>query len=462
MKDVLIRKFQSEYEHEGPDGCSGQVIVDEVKKFVNNAKVTEANLNRLERRIRNHEKNNSGRSTQDTNDGTVVEEEGEEEENAAESEEGNLKEDDAVSVSNYSVVSHASSHLSRASSTHSLFGRKPKVPPTDSRDMTDYDWGRLDDYASFLHQRDLLRMQMQHKEMQDTIRQELSKQIQERQEEERQHMQENAWYIRNEMIDTKNWEDQEQRRLNTTKEKNMELKRGLDEQVEYERKRKEANTDADKKDEEETLQRCRQELDTMNRRDLARRENEKMTLSNLFHEVDERNRNAAVQKKEDKKTERREIRDFQKLLDDRAERLQKEKDGYVRHFICHNPERDAAILKCQHAAYNPSKEQARFVSQFREIDDFNAARDEKKRDKLGEMMRETQTYLMKQMAEKREKKNQLDMLERLRADLITQDISFYFDEEKQKTLQRRLQNLENRVQLQNQIRKKATSMPLCH
>jgi len=463
MKDVLIRKFQNEYDSEGPDGTAGQKIAEEVKNFVNNAKVTEANLHRLEKRIRNHDKSDSGRSSGETKDGSDGHEEGkktdeDDDGEHGESDDEKSKEGNAVSVSNYSALSLASTHsqLSKSSSCISTFGRKPKVPPTDSREMTDYDWGRLDDYANFLYQRDQLRIRMEHKEQKDKMRADLSRQMQERLDEEMMQKQENNMYVENAILDTKMYQDEERMKQEIMKEKNMELKRSLDAQVELDKREKQAAFDEQREFDKQLLQKLCEELTDMNSRDEQRRTEEKNTLWTVFHQHDRKVRNAKIQEKEEKKNEYKQCRDFQKLLDDRDAAAKAERDYWAKSYENSAISQKAEIDRCAHAARSPSKEQALFSNQFKEIDDFAQKKEDKVRDKLSEMMHETQTFLIKQMEEKKEKMNQLDMLERIRGDIIFQDIENYNTEEKQKSLQRRLQNIDNRLQIQKQIQTKAS------
>merc|ERR1712182_182972 len=75
--------------------------------------------------------------------------------------------------------------------------------------------------------------------------------------------------------------------------------------------------------------------------------------------------------------------------------------------------------------------------------------------KLKEMRYETQNFLFKQMAEKDEKKGQALELKRLQAGILVADTQEYMEMEKQKSHDRRVRNIEHRIQLEEQIAERA-------
>merc|ERR1712070_848556 len=75
--------------------------------------------------------------------------------------------------------------------------------------------------------------------------------------------------------------------------------------------------------------------------------------------------------------------------------------------------------------------------------------------KLKEMRYETQNFLFKQMAEKDEKKEQALELKRLQASILEADTQEYMQMEKQKSQDRRVRNIEHRIELEEQIAERA-------
>merc|ERR1719478_1986252 len=77
--------------------------------------------------------------------------------------------------------------------------------------------------------------------------------------------------------------------------------------------------------------------------------------------------------------------------------------------------------------------------------------DRNKKEKLKSMRGETQAFLFKQMAEKDEKKQQALELKRLQATILEVDTKEYMDMESRKATNRRLKNIEHRLELEQQI-----------
>merc|ERR1712185_483178 len=74
-----------------------------------------------------------------------------------------------------------------------------------------------------------------------------------------------------------------------------------------------------------------------------------------------------------------------------------------------------------------------------------------KRAKLQSMRQDTQSFLFKQMAEKDNKKRQALELKRLQASILEADTKGYLDMESRKTLDRRVKNVEHRLDLEHQV-----------
>merc|ERR1719263_1633841 len=71
------------------------------------------------------------------------------------------------------------------------------------------------------------------------------------------------------------------------------------------------------------------------------------------------------------------------------------------------------------------------------------------------MRHDTQAFLFKQMAEKDEKKEQALELKRLQSSILEADTQEYMQMEKQKSQDRRVRNIEHRIQLEDQIAERA-------
>merc|ERR1712149_54613 len=101
-------------------------------------------------------------------------------------------------------------------------------------------------------------------------------------------------------------------------------------------------------------------------------------------------------------------------------------------------------------------EDARRAMKQKEEADARAIEMERNKEaKLKEMRHDTQKFLFKQMAEKDEKKGQALELKRLQAAILEADTQEYMQMEKQKFHDRKVRNVEHRVELEHQIGQRA-------
>merc|ERR1711985_62372 len=104
-------------------------------------------------------------------------------------------------------------------------------------------------------------------------------------------------------------------------------------------------------------------------------------------------------------------------------------------------------------------EDARRAAKQKEEADARAIEMERnKQAKLKEMRYDTQSFLFKQMAEKDEKKGQALELKRLQASILEADTQEYMQMEKQKSHDRRMRNVEHRIELEDQIADRAAEV----
>merc|ERR1711904_479010 len=101
------------------------------------------------------------------------------------------------------------------------------------------------------------------------------------------------------------------------------------------------------------------------------------------------------------------------------------------------------------------KDARRAAKQKEEADARAIEMERNKEAKLKEMRYDTQSFLFKQMAEKDEKKGQALELKRLQASILEADTQEYMQMEKQKFHDRRVRNVEHRIELEAQIAERA-------
>lgn len=425
MKEVLIDKFKK---CANLSDCPESVINQEVTNFCKKAKVTEANLNRLERRIR-------GRKNQ------KEEEEGVNSDPDSDAGEGAYED----LVSNYSAPSIAPSQVSRTSSLSQLYRMGHRVPD-------DYDWSRIDEYAMFLHEEDAIRAKKADKEMKDNLKSFLDVQVAEREQKKKRRAEDEQKYYDNLLIELEDWEVSEKQKQDDFKEKMAAERRSRDAQLEYDRELKEAEAARKKQEEEALMKQIEEEIIEEKDRLLQKKAEEKKAIMKVFQE------NMADKKLRDEEMERQRAADYaeqQKALAlmeaDEAKRQAEaeERDGRQKALI------EKMKTEVQSAQKAQGQEDAiRAKMQQDELNKRAQEVEKQKKLKLEELRHETQDYLFMQMAEKDNKKRNALELKDLQACVLKEDAEQYKVAEADKVLQRKLRNLENRAQLETQIQDK--------
>merc|ERR1712232_1080796 len=219
MGDALKEKFKGRFgtgaKVRGSDEMSvaSSCIKREVDHFARNAHVTEANLGRLERRLQNRALAKPG--------------------GYAPSE-----------VSQYSGASGVSRSRSLTNVGQSVFN-------TDNAPEA-FDWCRLDEYASYLHEQDAIRQKLGVQALQRKLKMDLDNQVSEKSYKKKEIENEEKRYHQNSLVELERWRKNEQDRAEELKNKLMKEKADRDEQLAFERKLKSEELQK-KKDEEEAL-----------------------------------------------------------------------------------------------------------------------------------------------------------------------------------------------------------------
>eukprot|EP00397_Hematodinium_sp_SG-2012_P015207 GEMP01015480.1.p1 GENE.GEMP01015480.1~~GEMP01015480.1.p1 ORF type:complete len:522 (+),score=158.17 GEMP01015480.1:45-1610(+) len=431
MKEVLIDKFKKHNNR-----CPESVIKKEVSNFCQKAKVTEANLNRLERRIRNRAKNEKA----DKDD--CGSQDGEADADEKDPDASTIPDD---LVSNYSMPSLAPSRASHTSSLAELYKKVGRQPD-------DYDWSRLDEYAMFLHEQDATRQQIAEKEMQGKLKSYLDKQVAEREKKKQRHVEDEKRYYDNLLVELEDWEINERQQQEEFKNKMSAEKKNRDAQLEFDCKLRVAEQERKKTEEETMMKQIVEEIEQDKVKTLRKKVDEKKAIMKVFQE------NMADKKLKDAEVER--LRQAELEEQNKAQRLMEEREAKRQAEIVERDKRQKTLIEqmkteVQTAQNAQGKEDAiRAKQQLDEVNDMAREMETQKSKKLVELRHQTQDYLFMQMAEKDTKKIKALELKELQADVLKQDADEFKVAEEEKNLQRRLRNLEHRVQLENQIQEK--------
>eukprot|EP00931_Biecheleriopsis_adriatica_P030055 TRINITY_DN1773_c0_g1_i1.p1 TRINITY_DN1773_c0_g1~~TRINITY_DN1773_c0_g1_i1.p1 ORF type:complete len:513 (-),score=186.05 TRINITY_DN1773_c0_g1_i1:124-1662(-) len=411
LKDALCEKFKGRFGHGSRTrdademSVSSEVIRGEVDRFAKTATVTEANLMRLERRLH-------GRAMK------------------------RIPEDQQT-VSGVSMYSS----MSRARSTTSLAGRNIAGGYKKTSLPESYDWTRLDEYASYLHEQDSLRQQLGVKALQRKMRMDLDQQVEEKQLKKVDAIEEDKRYQQNSMMELERWKQQEQAREEEKHEKIMKEKADRDAQLEYEQRMKATETQKRKDEEASLVEKIVNEMEAEQRRFEKKKEQTKKAMKKVFEENMEDQRKREIARKEAMAQEAASIKEYNRILDEQEEQKAEE--------LAARMERQAALMKKLQDNVDGIKKGAgdndaqRALAQQEEQDRHFFEAEAVKQNRLAQMRLENQAYLLKQMEEKDSRKNEDKYLQAIQAQILERDSEEYNAIEKQKIIDRNVRNREH-------------------
>lgn len=423
LKDALIEKFKGRF---GPGSqlkdademsVSSAVIRKEVDRFAKTAAVTERNLIRLERRLH-------GRAQKRICD---------------------------ESASVISGVSNYSGMTRRSRSATSLAGRE--MVSSKFELPSSYDWTRLDEYASYLHEQDALRQQLGVKALQRKMRMDLDQQVAEKAKRQEYAVEEDKRYYENSLMELERWKEQEQLRQDEKQQRIVKEKIDRDAQLEYERKLKDEELQKKKDEEASLVEKIVNEMELEQRRYEKKKEQTKRTMRKVFEENMEDQRRRDIAKKEATEKEAETMKEYNRLLDEQEEQRA--------HELAARMERQSELMKKLQENVDTVKKGAgdndaqRAALQAEEQDRHYFEAESVKQNRLQQMRLENQAYLLKQMEEKDSRKNEEKYLQQIQAAILERDAEEYNSVEKQKVIDRRVRNLEHRKDIERQMEYKA-------
>lgn len=406
LKDALVEKFKGRFGKgsslKDPDemSVSSEVIRKEVDRFAKTAAVTEANLIRLERRLHGRAQKRIADDNQSVISG----------------------------VSNYSGMTRSRSAASIAG--REVVGSKFELPAS-------YDWTRLDEYASYLHEQDALRQQLGVKALQRKMRMDLDQQVAEKSKRKTDAVEEDRRYFENSLMEMERWKEQEQLRQDEKQQRIVKEKLDRDAQLEY----------------ESLVEKIVNEMELEQRRYEKKKEQTKRAMRKVFEENMEDQRRRNIAKKEATEKEAETMKEYNRLLD--------EQEGQRAMELAARMERQSELMKKLQENVDSVKKGAgdndaqRAALQAEEQDRHYFEAESVKQNRLQQMRFENQAYLLKQMEEKDSRKNEEKYLQQIQAAILERDAEEYNAVEKQKVIDRKLRNLEHRKDIERQMEYKS-------
>merc|ERR1712194_341296 len=324
--------------------------------FARSADVTAGNLGRLERRIQSRAKNG----------------------------------DAASEVSGYSV---SPSQAGRSRSVGSLAGQNivSSGPKT-------YDWAKLDEYASYLHEQDCMRQQMGVRALQRKLRSDLDSQIALKQNKRSQEDEEEKRYHQNSMVELERWKVMEQSRDEEKKGKLQREKQDRDEQLNFERKLKDEEMQKRKDEESNLVKKIVNEMEAEQKKFEKKKEQTKKNMRKVFEENNADQARRAEDKKLQMEQEADALKEYARVLDEQEEQRTNEMQARL--------QRQNDLMKKLQANVDGIKkgagdnDAARAAAQQDEMDRHFFEAEGVKQNRLKQMRLENQSYLLRQVDEK--------------------------------------------------------------
>merc|ERR1719197_1212025 len=122
-------------------------------------------------------------------------------------------------------------------------GMGSSLPPImEQAGMKDFDWSKLDEYASYLHEQDALRQKAGVLAMQQKLRLDLDRQVAEQRMKKQRQREEEQKYFMNQLVEIEQWKEMERAKAEELKAKAHKEKKDRDEQLDYERQLKNEET----------------------------------------------------------------------------------------------------------------------------------------------------------------------------------------------------------------------------
>jgi len=403
-------------------------IHGEVDRFISNAGVSATNIHRLERRLQKKSENRDVDQMSMVSDYSAAH---------------------SVAGSNIS----RGSRMSRMSHSKSASAIGAQKPPQYLEPIKEMDWSKLDEYASYLHEQDALRQKAGVLAMQQKLRLDLDRQVADQRMKKQRQRDEESKYFMNQLVEVEQWKEMERAKAEELKVKAHKEKRDRDEQLQYERMLKSEEVQRKKDEEAALVEKIAREMEMEKERMEMRRQQQKTAMKKVFQENLEENVVKEEQRMQQQELDMEAMKEYNRILDQqenmRAQELQARMD------------KQKALMEkmkenVQKQQRKKGDEDARRAAKQKEEADARAIEMERNKEaKLKEMRHETQSFLFKQMSEKDEKKGQGLELKRLQASILEADTQEYMQMEKQKSHDRRVRNIEHRIELEDQIAERA-------
>lgn len=417
MKNVLCEKLTTRYgtqrdkKDDDARSVSESVIRGEVDTFVHRANLTEENLARLERRIRQHSRMKTGEA-----------------------------EDIQSQISAYSQYSQPSQ------------AKRSNLTSIPEDNFSQYDWGKLDEYAKFLHENETIKYKAGLVDKQKKLRNDLDHQIADARLRRQKEQENDDAYWRDTMTQLEDWKLSEKQKEEKVREKANQAREQQNLQLLYEKQIRDTEADKKRQEEEELVRRITDEVMLEKTRNLKRKEDQRLYMQKVFEE----NAYEKQQKKEASEKQCEEDIEYSKKFKEMLDAQDKQKQDQLQDRLDRQKLRVEAMEK-NVISVSRSKDDdaaAQAARQRKEMEERLLELERNKTDKLKKMKHDTQNFLLQQIQQhQNDKQHQRDM-QRKQYQILEADTEEYNNTQKFESEKRRLRNMKHQEELSLQIHEK--------
>lgn len=423
MKDVLLEKFerrfgsQRERKDDDTQSVSESVLNNEVNHFVSKAALTEGNLARLERRMRQHARKNH--TNHDDYQPSVV-----------------------SAYSQASILSEAGSNLTKQNP--SLYG----IPEESGQ----YEWGKLDEYAKFLHERDEHKLKLGVVEQKKKLRTDLDKQIQDALEKKKALKEHDMKFHAQQMQELEKWKEVESKkeieiRLAAVKEKDAR-----DLQLRYDKQLRDEEAELKKRDEEVFAKKILNEVMAEKETQLKKKFRRREQMKEMYRENESEKAQKKVELEHQREQDMEYTREYSRLLDKQEKQKKAEIEGRFARQLERSKNMEALVTSVKNK--QEQDDVLRAMNERKEIEKRLVEMEQNKAQKLTQLKLDTQQFLLQQMQEHDLEKKKLAKSKEVQAEILAKDSEDFNRLEKQEYHTRRQRNIAHRNELETQIEKR--------
>lgn len=312
-----------------------------------------------------------------------------------------------------------------------------------------YDWARLDEYASYLHEQDCMRQQMGVRALQRKLRSDLDAQVALKQNKRSQEDEEEHRYHQNSMVELERWKSMEQQRDDEKRSKLMREKQDRDEQLNFERKLKDEDLRKKKDEEANLVDKIVNEMEAEQKKFEKKKEKTRKGMRKVFEENNADQARREEDRKDQMEKEAVALKEYARVLDEQEEQRNQEMQARLKRQNDLMAKLQANVDGIKKGAGD--NDAARASAQQEEMDRHFFEAEGVKQTRLKQMRLENQSYLLKQMDEKDYRKEDDRDLQNIQAQILIRDTEEYNQMEKDKVINRRRRLMDHSNDIKKQM-----------